>query len=136
MRTAETRRRGLALLVECPRAVVLSAPPAAYDVAEVAYVDHHRPLAVEIRGRLGEDAGVVAVGGLAKDRPVVTLATDVATRQPGTRGSGPVRAHTAAPDGGVGGRDHVAWRHASDGSKVPDAFEAVSNMVAGAAHAG
>ncbi|KGM12934.1 alanyl-tRNA synthetase, partial [Cellulomonas bogoriensis 69B4 = DSM 16987] len=43
----------------------------AHTAGAVASVDDLRTLALDVRGRLGEEAAVVAVAGVAKDRPVV-----------------------------------------------------------------
>ncbi|WP_188037365.1 alanine--tRNA ligase, partial [Actinotalea sp. JY-7885] len=53
---------------------------AAYDAGDVGSADDLRTLALDVRGRLGEDPAVVAVGGVAKGRPVVLVATNAAAR--------------------------------------------------------
>src|SRR5690606_14166935 len=53
----------------------------ARDVGAVGAVDDLRTLALDVRGRLGEEPAVVVLGGVAKDRPVVLVATNAAARE-------------------------------------------------------
>ncbi|HCS61001.1 MAG TPA: alanine--tRNA ligase, partial [Microbacterium sp.] len=55
----------------------------AVSIGEVASADDVRGLALSVRERLGSDAAVVALGGVASGRPVVVVATNDAARSVG-----------------------------------------------------
>ncbi len=109
---------------------------AMHDAGAVASVDDLRSLALEVRGRLGETPAVVAVGGVAKDRPVVLVATNAAARQAGLRAGELARTAAAVLGGGGGGKDDVAQGGGSDAARLPDALAAVLTAVGSDAHAG
>ncbi|KGM15907.1 alanyl-tRNA synthetase, partial [Actinotalea fermentans ATCC 43279 = JCM 9966 = DSM 3133] len=85
---AGVRRERLLASVPAVVATVAQAGPArvvAHDAGAVASADDLRTLALEVRGRLGEEAAVVAVGGVAGERPVVIVATNAAAREAGLK---------------------------------------------------
>jgi len=102
----------------------------AHDAGAVASVDDLRSLALEVRGRLGEAAGVVVVGGVAKERPVVLVATTPAAREAGLRAGDLARTAAAVLGGGGGGKDDVAQGGGTDAGRLPDALAAVRRAVA------
>src|SRR5690606_27474463 len=56
---------------------------AAVSVGEVGSGDDVRGLALSVRERLGSEAAVVALGGIAAGRPIVVVATNEAARAAG-----------------------------------------------------
>lgn len=122
-------------------AVIAGATPAgpvavvAHDAGEVASVDDLRTLALEVRARLGEGPAVVAIGGVAKGRPVVLVATNAAARDAGLRAGELARTAAVALGGGGGGKDDVAQGGGTDPAQLPAALAAVRAAVDGAARA-
>ncbi|MEH3079273.1 MAG: DHHA1 domain-containing protein [Quadrisphaera sp.] len=104
----------------------------ATSAGEVASADDLRTLALDVRGRLGESASVVAVGGVAKGRPVVVIATSPAARAAGLKAGALVRVAATALGGGGGGKDDVAQGGGTDAEALPAALDAVRAAVASA----
>ena len=110
------------------------------DVFGVSFVSHDagngvgaddlRGLALDVRSRLGNDRpSVVAVAGVAKDRPVVIIATNDAARQWGLRAGELVKVAAQTLGGGGGGKDDVAQGGGIDASKVREALAKVEHAV-------
>ena len=104
----------------------------AVDAGEVASGDDLRTLVLDVRGRLGQRAAVVAAAGVARTRPVVVVATTEAARAGGIRAGALVRAAAGALGGGGGGKDDLAQGGGTDPAAVPAALEAVRDAVAAA----
>ncbi len=113
---------------------------AAKDVHGVAYVGHDagagagaddlRRLTLELRNRLGDERpSVVAVTGVAKDRPVVVVATNQPARDRGVRAGELVKVAAGALGGGGGGKDDLAQGGGSDASRTGDALAEVERAV-------
>ncbi|MGB4137173.1 MAG: alanine--tRNA ligase, partial [Microbacterium sp.] len=99
LRTAEKRiaqfeakeREGRApALAETARTVGAHRLVAA-ELGEIGSADDVRTLALSVRDRLGADASVVALGGVANGRPVVVIATNEAARAAGAKAGALVR---------------------------------------------
>jgi len=104
----------------------------AHDAGEVAAPDDLRTLALDVRGRLGEASpAVVAVGGVAKGRPVVVVATNAAAREAGHRAGVLVRTASGVLGGGGGGKDDVAQGGGTDAGRLTEALEGVVAAVRG-----
>lgn len=104
----------------------------AHDAGEVAGGDDLRTLALDVRGRLGESAPVVvAVGGVAKGRPAVVVATNAAAREAGHRAGALVRTASGVLGGGGGGKDDVAQGGGTAASRLADALAGVVAAVRG-----
>jgi len=104
----------------------------AHDAGEVAAADDLRTLALDVRGRLGESSPVVvAVGGVAKGRPVVVVATNAAAREAGHRAGALVRTASGVLGGGGGGKDDVAQGGGTDAARLTDALDGVVAAVRG-----
>ncbi|PPK95990.1 alanyl-tRNA synthetase [Kineococcus xinjiangensis] len=111
----------------------------ARDVFGVAYVGHDagdasaddvRTLVLDVRGRMPADRpAVVAVTGVAKERPVVVIATNEEARRWGVKAGELVRAAAKVLGGGGGGKDDVAQGGGQDATKVPEALAAVEHAV-------
>jgi alanyl-tRNA synthetase len=112
----------------------------ARDVFGVSFIGHDagtgigaddlRGLALDLRGRLGNDRpSVVAVAGVAKDRPVVIVATNDPARQWGVRAGDLVKVAAQTLGGGGGGKDDVAQGGGTDATKVVEALARVEHTV-------
>jgi alanyl-tRNA synthetase len=99
---------------------------AAVSVGEVASGDDVRGLALSVRERLGSDAAVVALGGIAGGRPVVVVATNEAARAAGAKAGALAKRAAGILGGGGGGRDDVAQGGGTDAAALPAAFEAIT----------
>jgi len=95
-----------------------------------ADADDLRGLALDLRSRLGNDRpSVVAVAGVAKDRPVVVIATNNAARQWGLRAGELAKAAAQTLGGGGGGKDDLAQGGGTDASRVGEALAKVEHAV-------
>ncbi len=88
------------------------------SVGAVSGADDLRSLALHVRERLGSDAAVVALGGVAAGRPVVIVATNDAARSRGARAGVIAKSVAGVLGGGGGGRDDVAQGGGTDPSLV------------------
>ncbi|CAN5381582.1 alanine--tRNA ligase [soil metagenome] len=119
---------------------VLSAAPSlaqgAVDVAGVTYVGHDagtgvdgddaRRLVGDIRRRLGEGRpSVVAVTAVAKDRPIIVVATNEPARQSGLRAGDLVKIASAELGGGGGGKPDMAQGGGSAPDRTGAALQAI-----------
>jgi alanyl-tRNA synthetase len=101
----------------------------AHDAGE-AGADDLRALALDVRGRLGTDRPtVVAVGGVAKGRPLVVVVTNEEARRWGVAAGDLVREAAKVLGGGGGGKPDVAQGGGSDAEKLPDALRQVEHVV-------
>ncbi|MBK5249833.1 MAG: alanine--tRNA ligase, partial [Actinomycetales bacterium] len=75
-----------------------------HDAGEVASTDDLRTLVLDVRDRLGNArSAVVAIGGIAKERPLVVVATNESARGAGARAGALVRTAATRLGGGGGG---------------------------------
>ena len=119
-------------------AAELAANPA--DVHGVAFVAHRAPdgtsgddlrkLALDVRGRIGSRAAVVAVASVTGDKPLVLAATNEAARELGLKAGALVRSAAQALGGGGGGKDDIAQGGGTDAGALDAALEAVRRQVA------
>jgi alanyl-tRNA synthetase len=101
-----------------------------YDAGHGVGADDLRGLALDVRSRLGNDRpSVVAVAGVAKDRPLVIIATNDAARAWGLRAGELVKVAAQALGGGGGGKDDVAQGGGVDATKVGEALARVEHAV-------
>jgi alanyl-tRNA synthetase len=99
-----------------------------------ANADDMRTLALEVRGRLpGDRPGVVAVAGVAGERPVVVVAVNDSGRNAGLKAGQLVRVAAQTLGGGGGGKDDLAQGGGADASKVGDALRQVEQAIGAAA---
>jgi alanyl-tRNA synthetase len=100
-----------------------------HDAGEVA-ADDLRTLVLDVRSRLGESApAVVAVGGVAKGRPVVVVATNAAAREKGVRAGALVKTASALLGGGGGGKDDLAQGGGADAARLPEALAGIREAI-------
>jgi alanyl-tRNA synthetase len=112
----------------------------ARDVFGVAFVGYHAPdaagaddlrqLALQIRAELAADRpSVVAVAGVAGERPGVVIAVNDRAREWNLRAGDLVRAAAEVLGGGGGGKDDVAQGGGTDPGRVDDALIRVEHAV-------
>ncbi|MEJ2578643.1 MAG: DHHA1 domain-containing protein [Kineosporiaceae bacterium] len=95
-----------------------------------ATADDLRSLALEVRTRMGEASpAVVGVGGVAKGRPVVVVATNEQARRWGVSAGDLVKEAARVLGGGGGGRPDVAQGGGSDPGKLGQALLRVEHAV-------
>lgn len=99
---------------------------AAISVGEVASADDVRGLALSVRERLGSEAAIVVLGGIAAGRPVVVVATNDAARSAGAKAGALAKRAAGVLGGGGGGRDDVAQGGGTDASALKTALDAVT----------
>ncbi|WP_417511929.1 alanine--tRNA ligase [Microbacterium sp.] len=99
---------------------------AAVSVGEVSSGDDVRGLALSVRERLGADAAVVALGGIAGGRPIVVVATNEAARAAGAKAGVLAKRAASVLGGGGGGRDDVAQGGGTDAASLGAALEAIT----------
>ena len=105
----------------------------AADVGAVSGTDALRSVVLGVRDRLGEQGpAVVALAGVAKDRPVIVAATNPAARAHGVKAGALVRTAAAELGGGGGGKDDIAQGGGSDAGALDAALAAVTRDVSDA----
>lgn len=123
--------RAAQLLAQAPALVA-----AAEKVGSVTYVKHNagslpgvddlRTLVTDVRGRLGEDAAVVAVAAESNGRPVIVVATNDAARKAGVRAGDLVKVAAGVLGGGGGGKPDMAQGGGQDPTKIDAALAEVA----------
>jgi alanyl-tRNA synthetase len=105
-----------------------------HDLGEISTADDVRTLVLDVRARLGEAApAVVAVGGVAKGRPVVVVATNAAARERGVRAGALVKSASGVLGGGGGGKDDLAQGGGTDATRLGAALDGVRAEIGAAA---
>ncbi|WP_432564855.1 alanine--tRNA ligase [Kineococcus sp. SYSU DK003] len=100
--------------------------------AGAASADDVRTLVLDVRSRLGEERPtVVAISGVAKDRPVVVVATNAEARRWGVKAGELVRTAAQTLGGGGGGKDDLAQGGGQDATKVGAALQGIEDFVGG-----
>jgi alanyl-tRNA synthetase len=98
------------------------------SLGEVAAEDL-RTLVLDVRGRLGPGAGVVALFGVPDHRPIVVVATTEEARTAGLRAGDLVKVAATALGGGGGGKPDLAQGGGSDSTRVDTAVRAVESEI-------
>ncbi|TQJ32176.1 alanine--tRNA ligase [Microbacterium sp. SLBN-146] len=98
----------------------------AVDVGSASSGDDLRTLALQVRDRLGSDAGVVALGARVGERPVVIVATNDAARGAGAKAGALAKLAAGVLGGGGGGRDDVAQGGGTDASALAAALDSIT----------
>ncbi|GAB4078274.1 alanine--tRNA ligase [Nostocoides australiense] len=105
-----------------------------HDAGSDAAADDVRTMALDLRGRLGNDRpAVVAVTGSGGGRPVIVVATNEAARGAGHKAGALVRVAAGVLGGGGGGKDDIAQGGGQDPSRTGDALAAVEASLGSAA---
>ena len=104
----------------------------AASIGNVHSADDVRRLALDLRERLGVDAAVVALAGVADGKPAIVVATNEAARERGAKAGALVKLAAGILGGGGGGKPDVAQGGGQDASKLPDALAAIRSELAGA----
>ena len=134
----DTERELERLRAEQLRAQAGQLVESAVDADGVAVISHHagaaegddlRQLVLDLRGRLGSRAGVVAAAGESKGRPVIVIATTEEARTEGISAGDLVKRACAVLGGGGGGKPDLAQGGGQDASKITEALELVVSDV-------
>ena len=103
----------------------------AHNAGEVGAAEDLRTLAMDLRGRLGSGAAVVALAGVGNGRPVILVAANDDARAAGVKAGALVRLAAGILGGGGGGKDDLAQGGGTDATQIPAALEAITAAVAG-----
>ncbi|WP_040164383.1 alanine--tRNA ligase [Microbacterium gorillae] len=95
------------------------------DLGAVGSADDVRSLVNSVRERLGSVPAVVALAGVAGERPTVVVATNPAARDAGAKAGALAKIAAGVLGGGGGGRDDMAQGGGTDASAVDAALRAV-----------
>ncbi|HLS14161.1 MAG TPA: alanine--tRNA ligase [Beutenbergiaceae bacterium] len=99
----------------------------ALDAGSVSSTDDLRTLVLDVRERLGDQRpSVVAIAGVAKERPVIVVATNASARDRGLSAGALVRTAAGVLGGGGGGKDDIAQGGGTDAGAVDEALGAIS----------
>ena len=111
----------------------------AKDVFGVKFIGHHddaidadaaRSMATDLRAKLGEETpSVVAIGGVAKGRPVIVVATNQAARDWRVKAGDLVKVAAGVLGGGGGGKPDLAQGGGQDASKLSDALATIEHTI-------
>ncbi|WP_433673590.1 alanine--tRNA ligase [Microbacterium gorillae] len=99
------------------------------DVGAVGSADDVRALVNSVRERLGSEPAVVALGGIAGERPVVIVGTNPAARDAGAKAGVLAKAAAGVLGGGGGGRDDLAQGGGTDASALPAALQGIRDQL-------
>ena len=130
----DTERELERLRAEQLRAQAGQLVDSAVDADGISVVAHHageaggddlRQLVLDLRGRFGSRAAVVAVAGESKGRPVIVIGTTEEARSEGVSAGDLVKEACAVLGGGGGGKPDLAQGGGQDSSKIADALNAV-----------
>ena len=100
-------------------------------VGAVGSSDALRGLVLDVRGRLPDsEPVVVALAGVAGERPLVVVATNAAAREAGAGAGALVRAAAAVLGGGGGGKDDLAQGGGQDARKIDAALAVIPGELA------
>ncbi|MGO1522186.1 MAG: alanine--tRNA ligase [Nesterenkonia sp.] len=134
----DTERELERLRAEQLRAQAGQLMDSAVDADGVAVIAHNageasgddlRQLVLDLRGRFGSRAGVVAAAGESKGRPVIVIATTEEARSEGISAGDLVKRACAVLGGGGGGKPDLAQGGGQDVSKVSEALDRVTSDV-------
>ncbi len=103
-----------------------------HNAGAVSNADDLRTLVTDVRGRLGserERPSVVAVAGVAKERPVVLVATNEAARGWGIKAGALVKLAAGVLGGGGGGKDDFAQGGGTNADALGEALKAIEYEV-------
>ncbi|QBE47442.1 alanine--tRNA ligase [Leucobacter triazinivorans] len=96
----------------------------------VGSADDVRGLALQLRDRLGAEAGVVVLAGDAGGKPVVIAATTAAARDRGVRAGDLAKLGAQVLGGGGGGKPDLAQGGGTDPAKIDEALAEIRRSLA------
>ena len=139
-RLAETEKRLAAFQLQATLQTAGAVAAGATDVAGIRVVAHHAPeaqdadgaraLALDVRGRLGEDAAtVVAIATESADKTFVVIATNEKARAAGLKAGDLVKTASKILGGGGGGGADLAQGGGQDAAKIDAALASVVTSV-------
>ena len=102
----------------------------AKDAGELPSTDALRTLALDVRDRLGDRPGVVALVARVKDKPAIVVAVTPKAREAGFKAGAFVRSVGEYLGGGGGGRDDIAQGGGSRTDRIHEAIAAIRAEVA------
>ena len=91
--------------------------------------DSLRTLAQSVRQRLEDTSAVISIGGVAKDRPLVIVATTQQARDGGLKAGELVKVAARTMGGGGGGRPDLAQGGGKDAGKLAEALQAIEREI-------
>lgn len=100
------------------------------NLGEVSSADEVRQAALDLRERLGEASGVVAIVGVAKAKPLVVVATNAPARAAGVKAGQLVSVAAKILGGGGGGKDDIAQGGGANASQIDAALAGVKAAIA------
>ncbi len=105
------------------------------DLGTITGADGARSVALDVRDRLGTSSpAVVLIGAVAKERPIIVVATSQGARDLGIAAGKLVSEGAAVLGGGGGGRPDVAQGGGTDANALQDALTAMQRRVEGMTH--
>lgn len=137
-RLKEAERELERLRAEQLRAQAGNLMDTAVDADGVSVLTHHagagsgddlRQLVMDLRGRFGAAAAVVAVAGESKGRPIVVVGTTEAARELNITAGDLVKTACGVLGGGGGGKPDLAQGGGQDPAQITAALEAVLQAV-------
>ncbi len=101
-----------------------------HDLGELADPNALRTLATDLRARLGDsEASVVAVAGIAKDRPQVVIVTNQSARDLGVKAGALAKTASGILGGGGGGKDDMAQGGGQNAAALPGALTGIVDAI-------
>ncbi|GAA2525008.1 alanine--tRNA ligase [Microbacterium mitrae] len=104
----------------------------AENLGTVGSADDVRALVTQVRERLSSQQAVVALAGVAGDRPVIVVATTQTARDAGAQAGALVKIASGVLGGGGGGKPDMAQGGGTDVHAIAAALEAVTRAVGAA----
>ena len=105
------------------------------DLGTIQDAQGVRQVAMDVRGRIGENrAAVTIIGGVANNKPVVVVATNQLARDLGFKAGDLVKVAAGALGGGGGGKPDLAQGGGTDPNAIQDAIAAAAGLVEGGVH--
>ena len=105
------------------------------DLGTIQDAQGVRQVAMDVRGRIGENrAAVTIIGGVANNKPVIVVATNQPARDLGFKAGDLVKVAAGALGGGGGGKPDLAQGGGTDPNAIQDAIAAAAGLVEGGVH--
>ncbi|XBH22880.1 alanine--tRNA ligase [Jonesiaceae bacterium BS-20] len=113
-------------------AVVGTVKVVTQNLGDAATPEGLRALALDVRARLGDSApSVVAIAGVAKDRPQVVIVTNQSARDLGVKAGALAKTASGTLGGGGGGKDDMAQGGGANVAALPQALDGIVQQIKG-----